>query len=175
MDTQERPAGPRKSAPAPVKGGTLGEQHLTFSLGKDLFAISIGHIREILQFESLTEVPLTPAYVRGVLNVRGAVVPVIDLSVRFARPPTQVAKRTCVVILEVPSEEERVVLGVLVDQVNEVLELQKDAIEPAPTFGSSVRPDFVRGVARRQSGFTIVLDVAHVLSVAELAGLTGVH
>jgi purine-binding chemotaxis protein CheW len=175
MDTQASGPPKRRAVAAPVKGGTIGEQHLTFSLGKDLFAISIGHIREILQFESLTEVPLTPAFVRGVLNVRGAVVPVIDLSVRFDRPPTQVAKRTCVVILEVPSADERVVLGVLVDQVNEVLELQKDAIEPAPSFGSSVRPDFVRGVARRESGFTIVLDVSHVLSVAELAGLTGAH
>jgi purine-binding chemotaxis protein CheW len=147
------------------------EQHLTFGLGKETFAIAISRIREILQFETLTEVPLTPPFVRGVLNMRGAVVPVIDLSVRFERGLTEIGRRTCVVILEVPTNEEPVVLGVLVDQVNEVLEIGPDQVEPAPSFGSSVRPDFVSGVAKVGARFVIILDVTHALSIEELASL----
>jgi purine-binding chemotaxis protein CheW len=147
------------------------EQHLTFGLGKETFAIPIRRIREILQFEALTEIPLTPQFVRGVLNMRGAVVPVIDLSVRFERPLTQIGPRTCVVILEVPTAEAPVVLGVLVDHVNEVLEIAPEDVEVAPSFGSSVRSDFVSGVAKVGARFVVVLDVTHVLSIEELASL----
>jgi purine-binding chemotaxis protein CheW len=174
METQTQSSRKRRNPLEGARARALGEQHLTFTLGKDVFGMSISHIREILQFESLTEVPLTPAFVRGVLNVRGAVVPVIDLSVRFDRALTEVGKKTCVVILEVPAgDEDKVVIGVLVDQVNEVLEIDPEGIEPAPSFGSSVRSDFVRGVSRRENGFILILDVAQVLSVAELASLTG--
>jgi purine-binding chemotaxis protein CheW len=152
--------------------GLESEQHLTFGLGKETFAIPISRIREVIQFEGLTEVPLTPPFVRGVLNLRGSVVPVIDLSVRFDRPLTQIGPRTCVVILEVPAAEAAVVLGVLVDHVNEVLGIGADDVEPAPSFGSSVRCDFVSGVAKVGRRFVIVLDVARVLSVEELASLS---
>lgn len=156
----------------PTRSGSLEpEQHLTFGLGKETFAIPIQRIREVLQFDGLTEVPLTPPFVRGVLNLRGSVVPVIDLSVRFERPLTQIGARTCVVILEVPTAEAAVVLGVLVDHVNEVLGISADDVEPAPSFGSSVRGDFVSGVAKVGPRFVIVLDVARVLSVEELASL----
>jgi purine-binding chemotaxis protein CheW len=146
-------------------------QHLTFGLGQETLALPISHIREILQFEAVTEVPLTPPFVRGVLNVRGAVVPVIDLGVRFGRERTAVGRRTCVVILEVPTTEDPVVLGVLVDHVNEVLDICDDDVEPAPSFGSSMRSDFVHGVAKIGARFVIVLSVEHVLSVDELASL----
>lgn len=168
MQTQNAKAPARKKAEHKARES---EQHLTFGLGKETFAIPIQRIREILQFEALTEVPLTPPFVRGVLNMRGAVVPVLDLSVRFERDLTAIGPRTCVVIIEVPTAEESVVLGVLVDHVNEVLEIAPDEVEPAPSFGSSVRPDFVSGVAKVGSRFVIVLDVAHALSVEELASL----
>ena len=168
MQTQNAKESVRKKAEHKARES---EQHLTFGLGKETFAIPIRRIREILQFEALTEVPLTPPFVRGVLNMRGAVVPVVDLSVRFERDLTKIGPRTCVVIIEVPTAEEAVVLGVLVDQVNEVLEIAPEDVEPAPSFGSSVRPDFVSGVAKVGSRFVIVLDVAHALSVEELASL----
>jgi purine-binding chemotaxis protein CheW len=140
-------------------------------LGTETFGLGISAIREILQFESLTEVPLTPAFVRGVLNVRGAVVPVIDLSVRFGRGLTSVGRRTCVVIVEVPCAEGAAGLCVLVDQVSEVLEVRADDVEPAPSFGSSVRADFVHGTARVGARFIIMLDVNHLLGVEALASL----
>jgi purine-binding chemotaxis protein CheW len=171
MQPQTEPHSRRKKNTPDARARVETEQHLTFMLGKETFGMGIAAIREILQFESLTEVPLTPDFVRGVLNVRGAVVPVIDLSVRFGRGLTAVGRRTCVVILEVPAAEGAAVIGVLVDQVNEVLEVSPDDIEPAPSFGSSVRADFVRGVAKVAARFVIMLDVAHVLSVEELASL----
>lgn len=168
MQTQNAKGPARKKAEIRARES---EQHLTFGLGKETFAIPIQRIREILQFGALTEVPLTPPFIRGVLNMRGAVVPVLDLSVRFERDLTTIGPRTCVVIIEVPTAEESVVLGVLVDHVNEVLEIAPDDVEPAPSFGSSVRPDFVSGVAKVGSRFVIVLDVAHALSVEEIASL----
>jgi purine-binding chemotaxis protein CheW len=153
------------------QGAAEGRQHLTFMLGKETFGIPISRIREILQFEALTEVPLTPQFVRGVLNMRGAVVPVIDLSVRLGRSLTEVGRRTCVVIVEVPTSGAPAVLGVLVDQVNEVLEIAPADVSPTPSFGSTMRADFVHGVARVGARFVMVLDVAHVLSVEELASL----
>jgi purine-binding chemotaxis protein CheW len=171
MDT--RTASLPTAAPPPPSRSAEAQQHLTFVLGSETFAIAIASIREILQFQPLTEVPLTPPFVRGVLNLRGAVVPVIDLSVRLERPPTQTARRTCVVIVEVPTAGAPVVLGLLVDQVNEVLEIAPRDVVPAPSFGSSVRPDFVHGVAKLATRFVLVLNVARVLSVEELSRLAG--
>ncbi|MBL8940736.1 MAG: chemotaxis protein CheW [Archangium sp.] len=159
--------------PASAQQSRGPEKFLTFHVGKETFAMPIAQIREVLQFESVTTIPMTPAFVRGVLNLRGAVVPVIDLAVRFDRAAIQSGRRTCVVIVEVKHESGVVVVGVLVDQVNEVVGIDQRAIEKAPTFGSSVRADFVRGVGNLGGRFVVVLDVTHVLSVSELASLTG--
>lgn len=150
------------------------DQYLAFSLGGESFAMDIRSIKEVIQYGSLTEVPLMPEFIRGVINLRGAVVPVIDLSVRFGRPATDVARRTCIVILEVqgPGGEE-VELGVIVDTVSEVLEIGASEIEPAPGFGSSLRSEFISGVGKVGGRFVILLDVNHVLSIEEMASLTG--
>ena len=148
-------------------------QFLAFELGGEGFAMEIRSIKEVIQYGSLTEVPLMPNYLRGVINLRGAVVPVLDLSVRFGRPPTEVARRTCVVILEVEHGEEAVELGIIVDNVSEVLELAASDIEPAPSFGNSLRSDFLRGVGKVGGKFVILLDVNHVLSIEELAAVVG--
>lgn len=148
------------------------DQYLAFTLQGETFAMDIRSVHEVIQFSALTEVPLMPPFIRGVINLRGAVVPVIDLSVRFGRGPTEAARRTCVVILEVVQGEKKVVLGVLVDHVNEVLEIAASEIEAAPAFGSHLRSDFISGVGKVGGKFVILLDVEHVLSVEEMASFT---
>lgn len=146
-------------------------QFLAFTLGKESFAIDIRFIKEIIQYGSLTEVPLMPPFIRGVINLRGSVVPVIDLSVRFDKGTTDITRHTCIVILEVQNGEEIVVLGAVVDHVNEVLELAASDIEAAPAFGSDLRSEFINGVGKVGGQFIIILDVNHVLSIDELACL----
>ena len=147
------------------------DQYLAFSMGGETFAMEIRSIREVIQFEGLTHVPLMPPFLRGVINLRGAVVPVIDLFVRFGRSPLPVSRRTCVVILEVTGEDGTSVLGVMVDNVSEVMEIGGSEIEPAPAFGSDIRPDFIRGVGKVGGKFILILDENQALSVDELSGL----
>jgi len=147
-------------------------QYLTFMLGAEVFAIGILHIKEIIEYGKLTTVPMTPDFIRGVINLRGAVVPVIDLSRRFGGVRSQISRRSCIIILELHSDEDRHVIGVVVDAVNEVLDIQDAEIEAAPAFGTSVRSDFIAGMGRIQESFVIILDVNNVLSGKDLNLLT---
>lgn len=156
--------------PQPLAAAS-SQQYLVFTLGDEAFAIDILRIREILEFGQMTTVPLMPASVRGVINLRGAVVPVVDLLARFGRGGATVARRTCVVILEVGSGEDQQVIGVMVDAVNEVIDIPATDIEPAPTFGARIRTDFIAGMGRVNGQFVIILDADRVLSVDELAQL----
>lgn len=149
------------------------EQYLAFSVGGETFAMDIRSIREVIQFGGITEVPLMPPFIRGVINLRGSVVPVIDLCVRFGRPPSAVAQRTCIVILELAQGEGTAELGVMVDNVSEVLSIAASEVEPAPAFGNDLRSEFISGVAKVGERFVILLDVNHVLSIDELAALIG--
>jgi purine-binding chemotaxis protein CheW len=157
-----------------VAAASVGEagQYLTFVLGVETFAIGIMAIKEIIEYASLTEVPMMPAYVRGVINLRGAVVPVLDLPVRFGKAASAVTKRTCIVIIEVMLGSERHVLGLVVDAVNAVLDIPSSDIEPPPAFGASIRTEFIRGMVKVNSKFVILLDVEHVLAADELQALT---
>ena len=146
-------------------------QFLTFSLGGQTFALSIEHVREIIEFDEMTEVPMMPEFVRGVINLRGAVVPVIDMQCRFGRGQTSVGKRTCVVIAEVTHEGSRHLLGTIVDSVNEVLNVDTSRIEAKPAFGTGLRQDFVEGILNLDGKFVVVLDIACALSVQEMAEL----
>jgi purine-binding chemotaxis protein CheW len=146
-------------------------QYLTFVLGAETFAIGILSIKEIIEYSSLTDVPMMPPYVRGVINLRGAVVPVIDLAVRFGRAPAEVTKRTCIVIIEVMANDERQVIGIVVDAVNEVLDIPAADVEPPPAFGTGIRTDFMLGMGKVHNKFVILLDVNHVLAFDELASL----
>ncbi len=148
-------------------------QFLTFLVGSESFAMPIGSIREIIEFGGLTEVPLMPDFLRGVINLRGSVVPVIDLSVRFGRAPTVEAKRTCIIIMELVQDEQMLLLGVMVDAVSAVLSIGVDHIEPRPSFGAGIRADFIEGMINVSERFIVVLDVQRVLSVGELASLLG--
>jgi purine-binding chemotaxis protein CheW len=150
-------------------------QYLTFVLGAEIFAIGIMAIKEIIEYSSLTEVPMMPAYVRGVINLRGAVVPVLDLPVRFGKAASAVTKRTCIVIIEVALGSERHVLGLVVDAVNAVLDIPASQVEPPPAFGASIRTEFIRGMVKVDSKFVILLDVDHALAADEVQALTEIQ
>jgi purine-binding chemotaxis protein CheW len=149
-------------------------QYLTFQLGAEMFAIGILHIKEILEYNNLTTVPMMPAFIRGVINLRGAVVPVIDLSARFGRQISEVTRRSCIVIVEVSVDNGVQDIGLMVDAVSAVLEIPADDIEPAPSFGARIRADFISGMAKVDSKFVILLNVSKVLSVDEMAMLADV-
>ena len=159
-------------AAAPVEQAA---QYLTFVLGAETFAIGIMAIKEIIEYSSLTEVPMMPTYVRGVINLRGAVVPVLDLPVRFGKAASAVTKRTCIVIIEVVLGSERHTLGLVVDAVNAVLDIPTSEIEPPPAFGASIRTEFIRGMVKVNSKFVILLDVEHALAADEVQALTEIQ
>ena len=148
-------------------------QYLTFLLGGETFALCILGIREILEYEPPTDIPMMPAFIRGIVNLRGAVVPVIDLSARFGRGSSAVTKKTCIVIVETTRHDAVQVLGVVVDSVNEVLEITHSEIEAPPSFGGSVRTDFIEGMGKIRDRFVIVLKLDNVLSIEEMENLTG--
>lgn len=150
--------------------GEEQQQYLTFLLGKETFAISILGVKEIIEYGTLTAVPMMPECVRGVINLRGRVVPVVDLAVRFDRPHTVPGRRTCIVIVEVNGEEgEQRDIGIIVDAVNQVIEIPAADIEPAPAFGANVRGEFIQGMGKVDGRFVIILHVAQVLSIEEMA------
>ena len=146
-------------------------QFLTFSLGDETFALDIRSVREIIQHGPLTAVPLMPAFVRGVINLRGAVVPVIDLQARFGRAPAVAGRKTCVVIFDALHDGERIELGLMVDAVSEVVDIAADAIEPPPQFGGTVRRDFIHGIGRLGGRFVVILEPARAFDVDDMARL----
>lgn len=161
----------------PASGSGASRKYLSFTLGSDPFAVGIAEVREIIEYGQVTGVPMMPGHLRGVINLRGMVVPVIDLARRFGRPPVPVGRRTCIVILELarPGTDGPVLMGVIVDAVNAVLDIPAEQIEPPPEFGARVRTDFILGMGKVQQRFIILLDIARVLSVEELQALQGQH
>jgi purine-binding chemotaxis protein CheW len=151
--------------------GTGSTQFLTFSLGDEVFAMDIRTVREIIQHGAITTVPLMPEFVRGVINLRGAVVPVIDLHARFGRPASRPGKKTCIVIFDAQRGDERVELGLMVDAVSEVITLDASQVEPPPHFGSTVRRDFIAGMGKLGARFVIILEPDRAFDVAEMAEL----
>lgn len=144
-------------------------QHLTFMLGQETFALGILAVKEIIEYGQMTTVPMMPAFIRGVINLRGAVVPVVDLAVRFGGAPAEVTRRTCIIIIEFQAEGETQVAGMVVDAVNEVLEIPAADVLPPPAFGARIRAEFIKGMGKVQDKFVIILDVDKVLSDDELA------
>jgi purine-binding chemotaxis protein CheW len=152
----------------------LQQQYLSFTLGEGDYAVGILQVKEILQYETVTKVPGVPASVRGVINLRGSGVPVIDLAVKFGLEPMPVTKRTCVLIVEAALGAERTVMGVLADAVKEVLELGAKDVEPPPSFGTAIKVEYITGMAKAGKGFVLLLDLDRVLSVGEQATVLGV-
>lgn len=154
---------------APKSGAAGQQQYLTFMLNGEMFATAILNVKEIIDYSKPTVVPLMPDYMRGVINLRGSVVPVVDLSRRFDGPPTPISRRTCIVIMEIESDSDLHELGIVVDAVNEVLEIRADQIEPPPAFGTNIRASFLEGMGKVDGRFVIIFNAAKVLSLEDLA------
>ncbi len=161
----------QQTAPAPTPDAAEQHQYLTFELAGEPFAIGILAIREIIEFGGLTTVPMMPEFIRGVINLRGSVVPVLDLAARFGRPHSTITRRSCIVILESHFEDNSQDIGVIVDTVQEVLEIPSADIEPPPSFGTKIRPDFIQGMGKVDNRFVIILNLARILSVDDMSAL----
>jgi purine-binding chemotaxis protein CheW len=143
-------------------------QYLTFKLGEEIYALDIGKVREVLDFTTVTKVPRTPDFMRGVINLRGSVVPVVDLRLKFGMSSTEKTVNTCVIIAEVTVDGDTAVLGCLADSVQEVIDLEAGSISPAPKIGTKLRTEFIRGMGKRDDRFIIILDMDRIFSVDEL-------
>jgi len=163
----------QKAAMPPTTVSGEAHQYLTFSLTGEMYAVGILNVKEIIEYGSLTEIPMMPAFIRGVINLRGAVVPVIDLAARFGGNQTQIGRRTCIIILELRDENIHQDIGVVVDAVSEVIDIPGGEIEPPPTFGAKIRADFIDGMGKVAGKFVIILNIQQVLSVEEMAMLSG--
>ncbi len=146
-------------------------QYLTFKLGDEVFALDITKVREVLDFTTVTKVPRTPEFMRGVINLRGSVVPVVDLRLKFGMTRTESSVNTCIIITEVTVDNDTTVLGALADSVQEVLDLEPGSIAPAPRIGSKLRTDFIKGMGKRDDRFIMILDIDKVFSADELGSV----
>jgi len=165
------------AAPRPPAAPDMGDAHagsaqlLTFMLGADMFAIGILAVKEIIEYQGVTDVPQMPACISGVINLRGAAVPVLDLARRLERAPSALSKRSCIIVVEAGGAGGTLVIGILVDAVNAVLDIAASDIEPPPSFGARVRPDLLQGIAKVGGRFVLLLDMAHVVSLDQIAAL----
>jgi purine-binding chemotaxis protein CheW len=155
-----------------VEGINETRQYLSFKLEEEEFALDISKVREVLDFTKITRVPQTPDYMQGVINLRGSVVPVVDLNLKFGKKTTNKTVNTRIIIGEVSIEGDNTVLGVLADSVNEVMELEPESIEPAPRIGTRLNTDFIKGMGKREEEFVMILDIDKVFSAEELSLVT---
>lgn len=142
---------------------------LTFHIDDVIYGVNIDGIKEILEYHTVTSIPMAPNYIRGVLNLRGSVVPIIDLAVRLGKERNEATNRTCIIVIEVSDEDEGVEIGFIVDSVDEVLGLSDDDIEPSPSFGVEIRTDFIDGMGRKNNDFIVLLKLDTVFSIEELS------
>lgn len=149
------------------------QQYLTFLLGNELYAASIKKIKEIIEYSPLTEVPMMPHFIRGVINLRGRAVPVVDLLARFGKGGTPAGARTCIVILETEWDGAPLEMGILVDAVNEVMDLYDQDVEAPPSFGARPGTRFILGMGKVADKFVIILDTDRLLSTEEAVTLSG--
>src|SRR5579862_2934613 len=146
-------------------------QYLTFKLDNEVFALDVATVREVLDFTTVTRIPRTPEFMRGVINLRGSVVPVVDLRLAFGMSATEKTVNTCIVVVEVVLEGETTIMGALADSVEEVIDLEPEQIQPAPKLGATIRTDFIRGMGKRDTNFVMILDIDRVFSADQWAGL----
>ena len=160
-----------------MEAATETTQYLSFMLGDEVFALDISKVREVLDFASVTKVPQTPDFMRGVINLRGGVVPVVDMKLKFGMGETEKTVNTCTIIVEVEFEGETTVLGALADSVQEVFDLHTGDIEPAPKIGTHLNTEFLQGMGKKDDEFILILDIDKVFSYEELEAVssTGEH
>lgn len=148
-------------------------QYLTFKLDEEVFALDVAKVREILEESNITKVPQTPDFMRGVINLRGSVVPVIDLRLKFGMSRTEKTVNTCIIVVEVQLDDEVIILGALADSVQEVIEMEPEQIEAAPHIGSRLNTDFIKGMGKVDGRFVMILDIDRVFSNVELVSIAG--
>ncbi len=147
----------------------ITSQYLTFKLSEEIFALDIAKVREVLEYSKVTKVPQTPEMMIGVINLRGSVVPVIDLRLKFGMGQSERTVNTCIIIIEVNIEDEVTMIGALVDSVNEVMDMDADKIEPPPKIGTQLKTEFIKGMGKQGEQFVIILDIARIFSMEELS------
>ena len=146
-------------------------QYLTFRLGDEVFATDVAKVREVLDFTTITKIPRTPEFMSGVINLRGNVVPVVDLRLCFEMSKTEKTVSTCVVVVEMLLDGEPTIIGALADSVEEVIDLEPEQIQPAPKIGAQIRTDFIKGMGKRDSQFIMILDIDRIFSAEELSAV----
>ena len=156
---------------AMTKDLQVDQQVLTFELNEEMFGLEILKVKELLEYSSITKVPMVPDYIRGVINLRGSVVPVVDLMYLFSKKASEITKKSCIIIVENMSAETESYTGILVDSVNEVVDLTGEQIDPAPAFGTNLNTKYILGMARVQDHIVILLDMDYLLTFDELSGL----
>ncbi|MRR34893.1 chemotaxis protein CheW [bacterium] len=156
-----------------VSAITESRQYLTFSLADEIFAVDVAKVREILELSTITKVPQTPEYMRGVINLRGSVVPVMDMRLKFGMAQTERTVNTCIIVVEIVCGDDIIVLGMLADSVQEVFELEPESIEPAPRIGMKLDTTFIRGMGKHGDQFIIILDIDRVFTNDDLSGIDG--
>jgi purine-binding chemotaxis protein CheW len=152
-----------------VSGIMETTQYLTFKLSDEIFAVDISKVREVLDFTSVTRVPRTPDFMRGVINLRGSVVPVVDMRLKFGMSETEKTVNTCIIIVEISLDNETTILGALADSVQEVIDLEPEQIEPAPRIGTRLKTEFIKGMGKKDDHFIMILDIDKIFSSEELA------
>ncbi len=154
-----------------VSGITETKQYLAYNLGEEIFAVDVLKVREVLESQEITKVPRAPDFMKGIINVRGVVVPVINMHIKFGMEETEKTVNTCVILLEVEFDGETTVLGAQADAVREVIDLEPDQIEPAPKIGSKWKTEFIKGIGKRNEEFIILLDIDRIFSADEITML----
>ncbi|HEB10233.1 MAG TPA: chemotaxis protein CheW [Spirochaetales bacterium] len=144
-------------------------QYLTFKLGEEIFGVDVSQVQEILEMTSITKIPQTPPFMKGVINVRGKVVPVVDLRLKFGMEAADNTVDTCTVVVEVVMEGETIVLGAVADSVDEVIDQQPDQIEPPPKIGTNLNTEFIKGMGKRDDRFIIILDINKIFTTEDIA------
>src|SRR5664279_4199092 len=152
---------------------TETRQYLTFKLGNEIFATDVAKVREVLDLTTITAIPRTPDFMSGVINLRGSVVPVVNLRLCFEMSQTESTRNTCIVVVEVLLDNESTIIGALADSVEEVIDLEPDQIQPAPRIGTQIRTDFIKGMGKRDTQFIMILDIDRVFSAEELSAARG--
>jgi purine-binding chemotaxis protein CheW len=151
---------------------TNANQFLTFTLDNEQYAIGVAKVREVLEHTKITKLPRTAVFMKGIINLRGAGVPVIDLRLKFGLPETPITKDTSIIVMEVESQDGAVVVGALADAVHEVVEIDEKSIEPAPRFGTRLAAEFIKGVGKKDDLFIIILDIDRIFNAEEINVLT---
>jgi purine-binding chemotaxis protein CheW len=153
----------------------VADKYLTFRLGEDTYAIEVMRVKKIIEFTQPTHVPMVPKFIRGILNLLGEAVPVIDLAICFGETPSEITQRACIIIVEIRSGTKRLDMGVVVDVVNNVIELLPKNISPPPSFGSDIRTQFIHGVGKVEEQFVLLLNMDYILSMEQLSLLSRVR